>query len=62
MALWKTRTLSPEQKAEIADEQQEQDGKSTSPDEESSLIVEDVKMSKIYSAEIPVSVSCQLFA
>lgn len=58
MALWKTRTLSPEQKAEIAEEQQEQDGKSTVPDEDFASIVEDVKMSKIYSAEIPVNVSC----
>ena len=58
MALWKTRTLSPEQKAEIADEQQEQDGKSTYPGEDFTSIVEDVKMSKIYSAEIPVNVSC----
>ena len=58
MALWKTRTLSPEQKAEIAEEQQEQGGKSTVPDEDFASIVEDVKMSKIYSAEIPVNVSC----
>lgn len=64
MALWKTRTLSPEQKVEIAEEQQaeiaeeqhEQDGESTLPDENSSLIVEDVTRSKIYSAEIPVNV------
>lgn len=66
MALWKTRTLSPEEKAEIAEDQQaeiaeeqhNQDGESTLPDEGTSSIVEDVTMSKIYSAEIPVNVSC----
>lgn len=63
MALWRTRILSVDQKAGIAEEQQEQDGKSILPDDiGSSLIVEDAKMSKVYSAQIPVNVSCQLFA
>lgn len=62
MALWKTRTISVDEKAEIADEQQEQDGKCICPDDiASSLIIEDTNMTKVYSAEIPANVSCHTF-
>ncbi|XP_028100497.1 C2 and GRAM domain-containing protein At5g50170 [Camellia sinensis] len=55
MALWRTRTLTPDQKAQIAEEQQEDDGKSLLlADTGSCLVVEDAKMSKVYSVELPV--------
>ncbi|KAI7984802.1 C2 and GRAM domain-containing protein [Camellia lanceoleosa] len=55
MALWRTRTLTPDQKAQIAEEQQEYDGKSLLlEDTGSCLVVEDEKMSKVYSVELPV--------
>ena len=63
MALWRTRTLTPDQKARIAEEQQEEDGKSTClEDTGSCLVVEDAKMSKVYSVELPMKVSGQFFA
>ncbi|XP_057514928.1 C2 and GRAM domain-containing protein At5g50170-like isoform X2 [Actinidia eriantha] len=55
MALWRTRTLTPDQKARIAEEQQEEDGKSIClEDTGSCLVVEDAKMSKVYSVELPM--------
>ncbi|KAL7161746.1 hypothetical protein ACSBR2_042258 [Camellia fascicularis] len=55
MALWRTRTLTPDQKAQIAEEQQEDDGKSLLlEDTGSCLVVEDGKMSKVYTLELPV--------
>ena len=57
MALWRTRALSPDEKAEIAVEQ-EQDGNSgLLEDSGSFLMVEDAKMTKVYSMELRVNVS-----
>ncbi|KAJ9163797.1 hypothetical protein P3X46_023428 [Hevea brasiliensis] len=57
MALWRRRTLTAEQKAQIAEEQQ-QDQEETPvilADSGSLLDVEEAKMSKVYSAEMPIS-------
>ncbi|KAA8542249.1 hypothetical protein F0562_023615 [Nyssa sinensis] len=56
-ALWRTRTLTADQKAQIAEEQKDQDGKSVLLEENDyCLVVEDAKMSKVYSAELPVNI------
>ncbi|KDP31032.1 hypothetical protein JCGZ_11408 [Jatropha curcas] len=57
MALWRTRTLSPEQKAQIAEEQlQEQEESPIMLADSGSLLEgEEAKMSKVYSAELPIS-------
>lgn len=57
MALWRTRTLTPEQKAQIAEEQEDQEENFVMLDNSGIQEVEDAKMSKLYSAEFPVSVS-----
>ncbi|XP_058189873.1 C2 and GRAM domain-containing protein At5g50170 isoform X4 [Rhododendron vialii] len=55
MALWRTRTLTPDQKAQIAEEQQEEDGKSVLlEDNGSCLVIEDANMSRVYSVELAV--------
>ncbi|XP_059304005.1 C2 and GRAM domain-containing protein At5g50170 [Lycium ferocissimum] len=57
IALWRTRTLPPDQKAQIVEEQQEEDEKNAlSEDTASYMVVEDVQMSKVYSAELPLNV------
>ncbi|CAN4088063.1 unnamed protein product [Withania somnifera] len=57
MALWRTRSLPLDQKEQIVEEQQEKDEKlASSEDTASYLVVEDVQMSKVYSAELPVNV------
>ncbi|RVX18655.1 C2 and GRAM domain-containing protein [Vitis vinifera] len=57
MALWRTRTLTPEQKAQIADEQQDEDGSSLLLKDPGSVFnVEEAKMSKVYSAELPIDI------
>ncbi|KAJ8536509.1 hypothetical protein K7X08_034910 [Anisodus acutangulus] len=57
MALWRTRTLPPDQKEQIVEEQHEKDEKlALSEDTASHLVVEDVQMSEVYSAELPVNV------
>lgn len=59
MALWKTRTLTPEQRAEIEDEH-EQDQEENSlmiEDSRSFLDEEEAKILKVYSAELPIGVS-----
>lgn len=57
MALWRTRTLPPDQKEQIVEEQLEKDEKlALSEDTASYLVVEDVQMSTVYSAELPVNV------
>ncbi|CAN1286818.1 C2 and GRAM domain-containing protein At5g50170 [Linum perenne] len=59
MALWRTRTLTPEQKALIAEEQEQDQGERHVMVEDSTPIVdaEDAKMTRIYSEELPISVS-----
>lgn len=62
MALWRTRALPPDQKEQIVEEQLEKDEKlAMSEDTSSYLVVEDVQMSKVYSAELPVNVSFSMF-
>ncbi|XP_065874874.1 C2 and GRAM domain-containing protein At5g50170 [Euphorbia lathyris] len=58
MALWRTRTLTPEQRAEIADEHEQEQEETSSMLEEtrSFLDVEEAKVSKVYSAELPISI------
>lgn len=57
MALWRTRTLTTYQKEQIAEEQQVQEEMSTAADRGSVPNFEDAKMSKVYNAELPISVS-----
>ncbi|KAL4193406.1 hypothetical protein AMTRI_Chr06g176730 [Amborella trichopoda] len=58
MALWRTRNLTPEMKAQIADDQHCPDGKITPTEECGSFLgVEDANMSKAYSASLPVSIN-----
>lgn len=56
MALWKARSLSPEQKVQIVEEESE--AKSLQTEENGSFLgLEDVSMSEVYSAVLPVPVS-----
>ncbi|KAK6123570.1 hypothetical protein DH2020_042691 [Rehmannia glutinosa] len=56
MALWRTRTLEPDQKAEIAEDQLDDDDKPfLLEDTGSYLVVEDAKMTKVYTVELPVN-------
>ena len=63
MALWRTRTLEPDQKARIAEEQLQDDGDGDDvkslllEDTPSYLVAEDVKMTKVYTVELPLNVS-----
>ncbi|EEF51927.1 conserved hypothetical protein [Ricinus communis] len=58
MALWRTRMLTPEQKALIAEEQQQDQEESPVMLEDSGplLVAEEAKMSRVYSAELPISI------
>lgn len=63
MALWRTRTLTPEQKAQIAEEQEDQEEKSIMVEENEIILdAEDAKMSKVYGAELPIDVSDYKYA
>ncbi|KAK4438558.1 C2 and GRAM domain-containing protein [Sesamum alatum] len=56
MALWRTRTLEPDQKDQIAEEQLDDDGKPCLLEDTGSyLVVEDVKMTKVYTMELPMN-------
>ncbi|KAL3642319.1 hypothetical protein CASFOL_013134 [Castilleja foliolosa] len=56
IALWRTRTLEPDQKAEIADEQVDGDDKPLSIEDTGSyLVVEDAKMTKVHTIELPLN-------
>ncbi|KAL2482549.1 C2 and GRAM domain-containing protein [Forsythia ovata] len=57
MALWRTRTLEPDQKAHIAEEQLDDEGKPVLHEDTGSyLVVDDVNMSNVYSVELPISI------
>ncbi|KAK4842805.1 hypothetical protein QYF36_000316 [Acer negundo] len=56
MALWRTRTLTPDQKAQIVEEQPDQEETSMLEDTGSILDVEDSKMSRVYATELPISI------
>ncbi|XVE87608.1 hypothetical protein DITRI_Ditri19aG0001500 [Diplodiscus trichospermus] len=56
MALWKARSLSPEQKVQLVEEESE--AKSLQTEENGSFLgLEDVSMSEVYSAALPVPTS-----
>lgn len=55
MALWKARALTPEQTAEIVEEESEAKILQT---EESLFGLEDVNLSEVYSSGVSVPVSC----
>ncbi|XWS18076.1 hypothetical protein CRYUN_Cryun32bG0010800 [Craigia yunnanensis] len=56
MALWKARSLSPEQKVQIVEEESE--AKTLQTEESGSFLgLEDVSMSEVYSAALPVPTS-----
>lgn len=56
MALWRTRTLNSDQKAQIAEEQQ--DGEVSMLEDAGLLLdTEDAKMSRVCVAELPINVS-----
>ncbi|KAL7098412.1 hypothetical protein ACP275_09G016300 [Erythranthe tilingii] len=58
MALWRTRTLEPDQKAEIEEDERDDDGGKAFLLEESGphFVVEDVKMTKVYTMELPLNI------
>lgn len=56
MALWRTRTLTAYQKEQIAEEQEVQEEMSMAADHGSVPNFEDAKLSKVYNAELPISV------
>lgn len=53
-ALWRTRTLNPDLKAQLAEEQEDQEEGFVIPEDFGSMLDEEAKMSKIYSAEFPI--------
>lgn len=56
MALWKARSLTPEQKVQIVEEESE--GRAIDTEESGSFLgIEDAKMSEVFSSVIPVDVS-----
>lgn len=58
MALWKARSLSPEQKVQIVEESE---AKSLQSEEGGTFLgLEDVTMSEVYSSVLPVPVSSPL--
>jgi hypothetical protein len=58
MALWKTKTMIPEHKTQLAEEQPQDEEKRSIKLEDygCSVSPEEVKMPKIFSAELPFSV------
>ncbi|KAI4336218.1 hypothetical protein L6164_014772 [Bauhinia variegata] len=53
MALWRTRLLTPEQKAQIAEDQEDQED-FLIPNDSGSILDDEPKMSIIYSTELPI--------
>lgn len=63
VGLWRTRALSPDQKAQIVEDQDDYEERSKMvEDTEYILDLEDTKMSKVYTADIPMNVSCGSFS
>ncbi|KAL5718136.1 hypothetical protein ACHQM5_011072 [Ranunculus cassubicifolius] len=57
MALWRTRTLNPDQREELVEYQQEQDGRHVQIDDSGLFVdAEEAALSKVYSAELPVNI------
>ncbi|KAG9446489.1 hypothetical protein H6P81_012617 [Aristolochia fimbriata] len=60
MALWRTKTLSPEQRAQLVEDLQDEDGRCSESEDNGSLVTaedDDADMSKVYSADIPVGMT-----
>lgn len=55
--LWRTRILNPDLKAQIAEEQEDQEEGPLIPDDFGSMLDDEAMMSKIYSAEFPFKVN-----
>ncbi|KAF5730889.1 C2 and GRAM domain-containing protein [Tripterygium wilfordii] len=58
MALWRTRTLAPEEWAQIAKEQQDEEESSIGVEDAGSFLfeVEDAKISKVYATKLPMNI------
>ncbi|XP_061343598.1 C2 and GRAM domain-containing protein At5g50170 [Gastrolobium bilobum] len=54
MALWRTRILSPYQKAQPIEEHEDQEDDLVIPEDTGPILLDEAKMSKIYSAELPI--------
>lgn len=61
MALWKARSLTPEQKVKVV-EQESETKTLISEDSGSYLVLDDVSMSEIYSCSLPIPVSSLFLA
>ncbi|PON96729.1 C2- GRAM domain containing protein [Trema orientale] len=58
LALWRTRILTPDQKAQIAEEQEDQEERSIMVEDTKFVLeAEDAKMSKVYAAELPININ-----
>jgi len=58
-ALWRTRILNPYQREQITEEHEDQEG-FVIPEDSASILENEEKMSRIFSAELPIKVSYQL--
>lgn len=59
MALWRTRTLAPDERAEIAEEEQETDDDKSALVADSGFcsIFDETKLSNVLTLELPIKVS-----
>lgn len=57
MSMWRTRNLTPEQKAQLAEEQEDQESFVMLDNSGPIQDLEDAKMTRVYSAELPFTVS-----
>ncbi|CAA0818101.1 C2 and GRAM domain-containing protein [Striga hermonthica] len=55
MALWRTRTIEADQKAEFADEQVDEEKPFLIEDTGSYLVVDDAKLTNVYTVELPLN-------
>lgn len=56
MALWRARILNPYQKEQITEEHEDQEVL-VMPEDSGSILEDEAKMSRIYSAELPIKVT-----
>ena len=57
--MWRTRILNPYQKEQIPEEHEDQES-FVIPEDSASILEDEEKMSRIFSAELPIKVSNQL--
>lgn len=57
--MWRTRILNPYQKEQITEEHEDQEG-FVIPEDSPSIFEDEEKMSRIFSAELPIKVSNQV--